>query len=154
MSTVLEIRDVQPSDVESVRLFLRQNGWGHRIGSAEYFAQLIANSQRTAIAVKNEQIVGFARGITDGLSNGYLSMVVVCGQHRREGVGRALIEHVMGKIPTSLGCCVQVGKVLRSFSPAWVLKPRLLPWSVAEAVNQNRGNADQMWERACSHSGL
>lgn len=97
MSTVLEIRDVQPSDVESVRLFLRQNGWGHRIGSAEYFAQLIANSQRTAIAVKNEQIVGFARGITDGLSNGYLSMVVVCGQHRREGVGRALIEHVMGE---------------------------------------------------------
>ncbi|MDN3219344.1 GNAT family N-acetyltransferase [Pseudomonas nunensis] len=97
MSTLLEIRDVQPSDVESVRLFLGQNGWGHRTGSAEYFAQLIANSQRTAIAVKDSQIVGFARGITDGLSNGYLSMVVVCGQHRREGVGRALVGHVMGE---------------------------------------------------------
>ncbi|UZE10960.1 GNAT family N-acetyltransferase [Pseudomonas sp. B21-053] len=97
MSTVLEIRDVQPSDVESVRLFLGQNGWSHRTGSAEHFAQLIANSQRTAIAVKDSRIVGFARGITDGLSNGYLSMVVVCGQHRREGVGRALVEHVMGE---------------------------------------------------------
>lgn len=96
MSVALEIRDVQPSEVESVRLFLGQNGWGHRTGSAEHFAQLIANSQRTAIAVKDGQIVGFARGITDGLSNGYLSMVVVCGQHRREGVGRALVEHVMG----------------------------------------------------------
>ncbi|MFJ2684557.1 GNAT family N-acetyltransferase [Pseudomonas sp. NPDC087342] len=97
MSTVLDIRDVQPLDVESVRLFLGQNGWGHRTGSAEHFAQLIANSQRTAIAVKDSQIVGFARGITDGLSNGYLSMVVVCGQHRREGVGRALVGHVMGE---------------------------------------------------------
>lgn len=97
MTAALEIGDVKPSEVESVRLFIGQNGWGNRIGCAEHFAQLIANSQRTAVAVKGSQIVGFARGITDGLSNGYLSMVVVCGQHRREGLGRALVEHVMGE---------------------------------------------------------
>jgi ribosomal protein S18 acetylase RimI-like enzyme len=97
MSNAFNVRDVLPSEVESVHLFLRQNGWAHRTGSAEYFAQLIANSQRTALAMKASQIIGFARGITDGLSNGYLSMVVVCGQHRREGVGRALVEHVMGE---------------------------------------------------------
>lgn len=96
MNTPVLIRDVQPSDVESVRLFLGENGWAHRTGSAKHFAQLIANSQRTALAIKDSHIVGFARGITDGLSNGYLSMVVVCGQTRREGVGRALVEHVMG----------------------------------------------------------
>lgn len=99
MSADLLVRDVQPSDVESVRLFLELNGWAHRIGSAEHFAQLLANSRRTALAVKDSRIIGFARGITDGLSNGYLSMVVVCGQHRREGVGRALVEHVMGENP-------------------------------------------------------
>ncbi|RON46563.1 GNAT family N-acetyltransferase [Pseudomonas frederiksbergensis] len=97
MSAGVLIRDMTPSEVESVRLFLGHNGWAHRIGSAEHFAQLIANSQRTALAVKDSRIVGFARGITDGLSNGYLSMVVVCGQHRRDGVGRALVEHVMGE---------------------------------------------------------
>lgn len=46
--------------------------------------------------MNGQQIVGFARGITDGISNGYLSMVVVDGQHRRTGIGRALVEHVMG----------------------------------------------------------
>ncbi|EJN24637.1 acetyltransferase [Pseudomonas sp. GM79] len=96
MNTPVLIRDAQPSDVESVRLFLGENGWAHRTGSSEHFAQLIANSQRTALAITDSHIVGFARGITDGLSNGYLSMVVVCGQHRREGIGRALVEHVMG----------------------------------------------------------
>jgi ribosomal protein S18 acetylase RimI-like enzyme len=97
MNDTFHVRDVLPSEVESVRLFLGQNGWTHRTGSAEHFAQLIANSQRNAVAMKASQIIGFARGITDGLSNGYLSMVVVCGQHRREGVGRALVEHVMGE---------------------------------------------------------
>ncbi|WP_460148336.1 GNAT family N-acetyltransferase [Pseudomonas sp. S2_A02] len=96
MNTPVLIRNVQPSDVESVRLFLGENGWAHRTGSSEYFAQLIANSQCTALAIKNSHIVGFARGVTDGLSNGYLSMVVVCRQTRREGIGRALVEHVMG----------------------------------------------------------
>lgn len=99
MKTNLTVRDLLPAEVETVRLFLGQHGWGHRTGSNDYFAQLIENSQRTAVALSGEQIIGFARGITDGLSNGYLSMVVVDDQHRRTGVGRALVEHVMGDNP-------------------------------------------------------
>ncbi len=99
MKNALTVRDLLPAETESVRLFLGQHGWGHRVGSAEYFAQLIQNSQRTAVARLEEQIIGFARGITDGLSNGYLSMVVVDVQHQRQGVGRKLVEHVMGDNP-------------------------------------------------------
>ncbi|MGE8186275.1 GNAT family N-acetyltransferase [Pseudomonas sp. NPDC086278] len=96
MSGTLSVADVRPSDIESIRLFLGRNGWAHRTGSTEHFAQLVTHSQRTALALKDGEIVGFARAITDGISNGYLSMVVVCGHHRREGIGRALVEHVMG----------------------------------------------------------
>lgn len=99
MENTLNVRDLHPGEIESVRLFLQQHGWGHRVGSPEHFAQLIHNSQRTAVALKDAQIIGFARGITDGLSNGYLSMVVVDEQHQRGGVGRALVEHVMGNNP-------------------------------------------------------
>lgn len=99
MNNNQKVRDTLPKEVEAVRLFLGQHGWGHRTGSPEHFAKLIQNSQRTAVALKGEQIIGFARGITDGLSNGYLSMVVVDDQHRREGIGRALVEHVMGDNP-------------------------------------------------------
>jgi ribosomal protein S18 acetylase RimI-like enzyme len=96
MKNNLTVRNLLPDEVESVRQFLGQHGWGHRTGSSDHFAQLIENSQRTAVALSDEQIIGFARGITDGLSNGYLSMGVVDDQHRRAGVGRALVEHVMG----------------------------------------------------------
>ncbi|MBV4485227.1 GNAT family N-acetyltransferase [Pseudomonas sp. SWRI153] len=99
MNDTLTVRDLHPSEIESARLFLGKHGWGHRIGDANTFARLIHNSQRTAIAMLGEQIVGFARGITDELSNGYLSMVVVDGQQRRKGVGRALVKHVMGDNP-------------------------------------------------------
>ncbi|MBC3775742.1 GNAT family N-acetyltransferase [Pseudomonas sp. SWRI99] len=99
MNDTLTVRDLHPSEIESARLFLGQRGWGHRIGDANTFALLIQNSQRTAIAMLGEQIVGFARGITDELSNGYLSIVVVDGQQRRKGVGRALVKHVMGDNP-------------------------------------------------------
>ncbi len=99
MKNTLNVRDLHPGEIESVRLFLQQHGWEHRVGSPEHFAQLIHNSQRTAVALKDAQIIGFARGISDGLSNGYLSMVVVDDHHRREGVGRALVEHVMGDNP-------------------------------------------------------
>jgi GNAT superfamily N-acetyltransferase len=37
--------------------------------------------------------------ITDGLSNGYLSMVPVAPQHRRKGAGSALVAHVTAGSP-------------------------------------------------------
>ena len=60
-------------------------------------AGLIAASQRTAVVVEAQQIIGFARAITDGISNGYLSMVVVAEPFRRQGVGQALIQHIVGE---------------------------------------------------------
>jgi GNAT superfamily N-acetyltransferase len=90
------IRDLCAADIELVRDLLAANGWAGRVADAERFAALLANSQRTAVAIDSGQVVGFARGITDGLSNGYLSMVVVADGHRGNGVGRLLVEHVIG----------------------------------------------------------
>lgn len=96
----MKIRAVEPHEVESVRLFLCANGWEHRVEGPTEFARLIQASQRTAVAVNPAgQVVGFARAITDEISNGYLSMVVVGSAHRRQGVGRRLVEHVMGSNP-------------------------------------------------------
>jgi len=93
----MEVRDLQPNEVEAARLLLCANGWAHRITSPEWFARLIAASQRTAVAVDAGQVVGFARGITDGTSNGYLSMIVVAPTCRGKGIGSALLKHVMGE---------------------------------------------------------
>jgi GNAT superfamily N-acetyltransferase len=93
----MQVRDLLATEVESARLLLCAHGWAHRIESPEWFAKLVAASQRIAVAVDAGEVVGFARGITDGLSNGYLSMVVVAPSHRGKGVGAALVKHVVGE---------------------------------------------------------
>jgi ribosomal protein S18 acetylase RimI-like enzyme len=78
------------SELESSYQFVMDNGWSHRIKGFDEWCKIIKNSQRVAVAMNNGNIVGFARGITDGLSNGYLSMVVVAHEYRKQGIGRAV----------------------------------------------------------------
>jgi len=95
----MEIRNLLPGEVEAARQLLIANGWNNRVGSAERFARLVANSQHVAVAVDKGEIVGFARALCDDVSDGFLSMVVVAPSHRRQGIGRALVRQVMGNDP-------------------------------------------------------
>lgn len=92
----MDIRHIRPSEFPAAFDLLVSNGWHHRIGSLGEFAKLMEASQIADIAIIDGHVVGFVRGITDGLSNGYLSMVVVASGHRGKGIGRKLVEHAMG----------------------------------------------------------
>lgn len=95
----MQIRNFASSDLDAVYELLVSCGWGHRIASAQHLQCLVAASQRTAVALFDARVVGFARAITDGISNGYLSMVVVSEAQRRRGVGRALVNYIVGGEP-------------------------------------------------------
>jgi ribosomal protein S18 acetylase RimI-like enzyme len=92
---VLQVRAFAPSDLDSAFRILCTNGWAHRISGTDQLHALVASSQRVVVALMDGQVAGFARAITDNLSNGYLSMVVVDEVYRRRGIGRALVESLI-----------------------------------------------------------
>ena len=92
----MEFRSISPEDYESVRRFLSEMGWQHRVNDMERFAKMLEHTNRAVVAVDGSRIVGFARALCDEVSNGYISMVAVAADKRGQGIGRELVRQLIG----------------------------------------------------------
>lgn len=95
----MEFRSITLNDYEAARQFLAEVGWQHRVADPEKFKKTLENTTRTVIAVEGPRVVGFARAVCDEVSNGYISMVAVAPDRRREGIGSELVRRLMKDDP-------------------------------------------------------
>jgi ribosomal protein S18 acetylase RimI-like enzyme len=109
-------RSIQPDDYEAVQKFLADNGRAARVSDIERFRAMIDGADRTVVALDRERVVGFARALCDGVSNGYISMVAVAEDLRRQGIGRRLVEYLMqGNIGGNITWVLRAGRESRGF---------------------------------------
>ena len=73
----MNIRSIRPDEFEAARALLAACGWTKKIDDPEVFAASVRASQLALVAEDGGQVVGFLRAITDGIFNGYISMVAV-----------------------------------------------------------------------------
>lgn len=88
----MEFRSATSEDYEVVRQFLAEVGWRHRVGDSDRFRRMMEKTDRAVVAWDGPRVVGFARALCDGVSNGYISMVAVAVDQRGHGIGRKLVE--------------------------------------------------------------
>ena len=85
----MEYRSAAPADYEKIRLFLSENGWEKRVAD-------------------------FARALCDEVSNGYIGTVAVAEDFRGRGIGRELVERLIGE-DTNITWVLRAGRGSQNF---------------------------------------
>ena len=110
----MQYRSITADDYESVRQFLSEVGWQHRVDDPEKFKKMLEQTNRTVLAIDGSRIVGFARALCDEVSNGYISMVAVAPDRRGQGIGRELVRQLI-KEDAGITWILRAGRGRREF---------------------------------------
>jgi GNAT superfamily N-acetyltransferase len=88
------VRDLHPRDHDAVYRYLSEEAYWSLGEPREIFDRAIANSL-TFAAYAGQEVVGFARVVTDRATFAWLCDVFVLAEHRGNGVSRRLMDAVM-----------------------------------------------------------
>jgi GNAT superfamily N-acetyltransferase len=88
------VRDLHPRDHDAVYRYLSEEAYWSRGEPREIFDRSIANSLTFAVYA-GQEVVGFARVVTDRATFAWLCDVFVLAEHRGNGVSRLLMDAVM-----------------------------------------------------------
>jgi N-acetylglutamate synthase-like GNAT family acetyltransferase len=91
----MTFRPATTEDYEQIRQLLIDTGWHQRVSDRNRFQRMIDSATRTVVAAENRRVVGFARALFDGASNGYISTVAVAADRQGHGIGREMVKRLM-----------------------------------------------------------
>ncbi len=82
-------------DVDLDALGRLRDACGFETRTRAELAQQIAGARWVVSAWDGARLVGFARALSDGVTNAYVSSVMVDAEYRRRGIGRELLRRIV-----------------------------------------------------------
>jgi len=92
---MIQYEIVKSTDNEAILRLYRAAGWWQMDENPEYLQTvegIVANSFCFVIAIKEAEIIGMGRAISDGLSDAYIQDVTVLERERGQGIGKEIIR--------------------------------------------------------------
>ena len=90
---MITYRETHDLDLDALGRLREDCGFATR--SQDDLAQQVAGARWVVSAWDAARLVGFARAISDGVTNAYVSSVMVDAKYRRRGIGRELIRRLV-----------------------------------------------------------
>ncbi|WP_082235024.1 GNAT family N-acetyltransferase [Halobacillus massiliensis] len=94
------IRSFKERDIDAILKLNEKEGWD-RLTNKEDTFHALNNSEPALVACIDEDIVGYLRGITDGIVTLYISEILVRQEERGKGISRALMEEAHRCFPST-----------------------------------------------------
>jgi ribosomal protein S18 acetylase RimI-like enzyme len=91
--TGIELRDEHTVDLAALARLRARCDFKER--TPELLQLQLDGARWIVHAYAGEQLVGFARAISDGVASAYLSSVMVDPDYQRRGIGRAMVERLL-----------------------------------------------------------
>ncbi len=91
----IDYRDTHDIDLDQLAILFDAVGWQRRTADRARLAQLLSGSLWVVSAWEGDGLVGFARAISDGAFNAYISTVAVLPAYQKRGVGRELVRRLV-----------------------------------------------------------
>jgi ribosomal protein S18 acetylase RimI-like enzyme len=88
-------RDDHDIDLDQLTILFNAVGWERRTADRDRLAQLVRGSMFVVSAWEGDRLVGFARAISDGAANAYISTVAVLPDYQKRGIGREIIRRLI-----------------------------------------------------------
>lgn len=93
MKLEFAVREGKDVDLAALARMTAAAGWTQR--DASVLAQQVEGARYVVSAWIGDRMIGFARAISDGVTNGYISTVVVDEAYRGKGIGKELIRKIV-----------------------------------------------------------
>ncbi|HTQ45484.1 MAG TPA: GNAT family N-acetyltransferase [Polyangiaceae bacterium] len=92
---MIRYADSHDIDLEQLAHLFVTAGWPHRAADRSKLALLVSRSLYVSTAHDGDRLVAFARALSDGVSNAYISTVCVLPDYRGRGIGREVVRRMV-----------------------------------------------------------